>query len=252
VRRAAVGILPSLPLSEAEKVQNLVAVVRGGASSDQQAAIEVLGTMKSTEATNALGSFFDELVAGKLPREVQADLVDTMQASGLPALEGKLEAYKKSKSADTLAAAFRDALLVGGDPRRAQQVFVDHPAAACVRCHAVGQSGGADVGPNLAGIASRLTREQILESLLEPNARIAPGFGTISVTLKNGDRVDGMLRSETDAELVVMAGTPPAERRIAKTEVAQRTNPVSAMPPVGPLLKLREIRDLVAGLASLK
>jgi putative heme-binding domain-containing protein len=175
-----------------------------------------------------------------------------MQASGLPALEGKLEAYKKSKSADTLAAAFRDALLVGGDPRRAQQVFVDHPAAACVRCHAVGQSGGADVGPNLAGIASRLTREQILESLLEPNARIAPGFGTISVTLKNGDRVDGMLRSETDAELVVMAGTPPAERRIAKTEVAQRTNPVSAMPPVGPLLKLREIRDLVAGLASLK
>jgi quinoprotein glucose dehydrogenase len=252
VRRAAVGIMPSLPLGEGEKVQNLVAVVRGGAASDQQAGIEVLGTMKSVEAQNALASFFDELVAGKLAREVQADLVDTMQASGVPALENKLEAYRKSKSADNLAAAFRDALLVGGDPRRAQQVFADHPAAQCVRCHAVGNSGGADVGPNLAGIGTRLTREQILESLLEPNARIAPGYGTIGVTLKNGDRVDGMLRSETDTELVVIAGTPPAEKRIPKADVAQRTNPVSAMPPVGALLKLREIRDLVAGLASLK
>ncbi|HEY7497723.1 MAG TPA: HEAT repeat domain-containing protein [Vicinamibacterales bacterium] len=252
VRRAAVGILPSLPIGDAEKVQNLVAVIRGGSAPDQQAGIEVLGTMKTADAQNALASFFDELVAGKLPREVQADLVDTMQASGSSALEGKLEAYRKGKSAETLAAAFRDALLVGGDPRRAQQVFADHPAAACVRCHSVGNSGGADVGPNLAGVGSRLTREQILESLLEPNARIAPGFGTITVTLKSGDRVDGMLRSETDSELVVMTGTPPVEKRIAKPDVAQRTNPVSAMPPAGALLKLREIRDLVAGLAMLK
>ncbi len=82
VRRAAVAILPSLPLGEAEKVQNLVAVIRGGTASDQQAGIGVLGGMKSPEAQNALATFFDELAAGKLAREVHADLVDTMQASG--------------------------------------------------------------------------------------------------------------------------------------------------------------------------
>ena len=252
VRRAAVAILPSLPLGEAEKVQNLVAVIRGGTASDQQAGIGVLGGMKSPEAQNALAMFFDELAAGKLAREVHADLVDTMQASGSTALENKLETYRKSKSADSLAAAFRESLLLGGDPRRAQQVFAEHPAAACVRCHSVGKDGGADVGPNLAGVGTRLTREQLLESLLEPNARIAQGYGTVSVTLKNGERVDGMLRSETDTHLVVMTGTPLAEKSIAKSDVAQRTNPVSAMPPVGQILKLREIRDLVAGLATLK
>jgi putative heme-binding domain-containing protein len=148
--------------------------------------------------------------------------------------------------------AFRDALLVGGDPRRAQQVFVEHPAAQCVRCHAVGDNGGATVGPNLMGVASRLTREQILESLLEPSARIAPGFGTVSLTLRNGQKVDGTLRSETDTEILLVAGDPPAERRLVKADVTQRTNPVSAMPPMGAILKPREIRDLVAGLATLK
>jgi quinoprotein glucose dehydrogenase len=105
------------------------------------------------------------------------------------------------------------------------------------------------------GVASRLTREQILESLLEPSARIAPGFGTVTVTLRNGQKVDGTLKSETDTEVVLVvlgAGDPPTERRIVKAEIAQRTNPVSAMPPMGLILKPREIRDLVAGLATLK
>ena len=47
VRRAALGILPSLPLSDAAKAQNLSAVIRGGTVNDQQAGFEVLGTLKS-------------------------------------------------------------------------------------------------------------------------------------------------------------------------------------------------------------
>ena len=46
--------------------------------------------------------------------------------------------------------------------------------------------------------------------------------------------------------MVVVAGTPPAEQRIAKSEIAERTNPVSAMPPIGLIVKPREVRDLVA------
>jgi quinoprotein glucose dehydrogenase len=42
------------------------------------------------------------------------------------------------------------------------------------------------------------------------------------------------------------------DRRIAKSEIASRTNPVSAMPPMGLLLKPSEIRDLVEFLSGLK
>ena len=45
VRRAALGILPSLSMSDAAKVQSLVAVIRGGSVADQQAGFDVLGTL---------------------------------------------------------------------------------------------------------------------------------------------------------------------------------------------------------------
>ena len=156
----------------------------------------MLGTLKSSEAETALASFFDELVAGKMAPGVQVDLVDAMQANGAPALEARLEAFRKTKGVDTVALAFRDALLQGGSVPRGRELFIEHPAAQCTRCHTV-RNAGSDVGPNLTGVATRLTREQILESLLEPSARIAAGYGTVGITLKNGTRVDGTLRDET-------------------------------------------------------
>jgi putative membrane-bound dehydrogenase-like protein len=251
VRRAALTILPALPLTDAAKVENLSAVIRKGPVPDQQAGFEVLGTLKSVEAEKALGSFFDELSAGKVAAAVQLDLVDAMQTNGSASLQSRLEAYQKARAADSLVAAFRDALLAGGNAGRGREIFVEHPAAACTRCHTV-RNAGSDVGPNLTGVATRLTRDQILESLLDPNATIAPGFGTVGVTLRSGRRIDGTLREETATHLVISAGTPPTDQRIAKSEIADRTNPVSAMPPVGAILKPRELRDVVAYLSTLR
>ena len=198
VRRAALGILPSLTMSDEAKVQSLVAVIRSGAVNDQQAGFEVLGTLKSARSREGAGGVLRRArCAGKVAPAVQLDLVDAMQANGSPALTAKLDAYRTSKSADSLALAFRDALLQGGSVNRGRETFVENPAAQCTRCHAV-RNAGSDVGPNLSGVATRLTRDQILESLLEPSARIAPGYGTVGITLKNGTRVDGTLRDETD------------------------------------------------------
>jgi quinoprotein glucose dehydrogenase len=52
--------------------------------------------------------------------------------------------------------------------------------------------------------------------------------------------------------VVLIAGSPPAEQRIMKVDISERTNPVSAMPPVGLVLKPRDIRDLVAYLSTLR
>jgi putative membrane-bound dehydrogenase-like protein len=251
VRRAALDVLPTLPLSDAAKVQHLDSVIKSGSIPEQQGAFEVLGTLKTTAAYQLLGRYVDQLVAGKLPPELQIDLVDAVQAGSSKSLQARLGAYQKSKDAETLMDAFRPALLRGGQPNRGSEVYTDNAAAGCPRCHSLG-GRGADVGPNLSNIGTTLQREQILEALLEPNARIAPGFGTVSIKLKNGQQIDGTLREETEAQLVVVAGTPPVEQRIAKTEIASRTNPVSAMPPMGQLLKPKELRDLVEFLSRLK
>src|SRR5678815_3475832 len=88
-------------------------------------------------------------------------------------------------------------VLRGGDSRRGRRVVMEGAAAQCTKCHNFGTGAGASVGPSLREVGSRLTREQLLESLLEPSAQIAPGFGAVQVTLKNGQRVFGTLREET-------------------------------------------------------
>ena len=251
VRREALRVLPTLPLTNAAKLEHLSSVLRTGTMEDQQTAIEVVGGMKTPGAVRVLGILLDDLAAGKLAPELQIDLVDAVQASGSAPLQARLEAYRKSRKAETLTDAFRDALLRGGDVQRGRDIFANHPAAACTRCHTL-RGRGTDVGPNLTNIASTLTREQLLESLLQPNARISPGYGTVGITLRNGKRVDGMLRGETDTHVIVTTGTPPVEQRIPKSEIAERTDPVSAMPPMGALLKPREIRDVIAFLSVLR
>ena len=77
-------------------------------------------------------------------------------------------------------------------------------------------------------------------------------FGMVGITLKNGDRIDGTLKEETDTELVVLSGTPVEARRLKKSDIAERTDPVSAMPPLGLILKPREVRDLVEFLSGLR
>jgi putative membrane-bound dehydrogenase-like protein len=251
VRRAALSILPTLPLSDAAKVQHLEAVIKSGSITEQQGAFEVLARLKTAAAYQSLGAYLDQLVAGKLAPELQIDLVDAVQAGASKSLQARLGAYQKSRNADTLLDAFRPALLRGGQPARGREVYTDNAAAGCPRCHSLG-GRGADVGPNLSNIGATLQREQILQALLEPNARIAPGFGTVSMKLKNGKQIDGTLREETDTHVVILTGTPPVEQRILKTEIASRSDPVSAMPPMGQLLKPKELRDLVEFLSRLK
>jgi putative heme-binding domain-containing protein len=251
VRRAALGVLPTLKISESAKVQHLAGVMKSGGIQDRQAALDVLGTMKSPEAARMLASFLDELAGGTIAPELQLDVVAAVETSGVQELQGQLEALMKKRGAETVVDAFPEAVLRGGSANRGRQVFTDHPAAECTRCHTIG-GRGTEVGPNLTRIGSTLTREQIVESLLQPNARIAPGFGTVALTLANGDKVVGTLKEETATHLVITIGTPPADREIPKGDVKERTEATSAMPPMGLVLQPREIRDLVEFLSNLK
>jgi putative heme-binding domain-containing protein len=251
VRRAALALLPTLNMSAAAKADNLATVIRNGTVEDKQAGLEVLGTLKSLEAQQVLGSFLDELEKGTVPVAAQLDLVDAVQASGAPALTSRLEAYQKARGADSLLTAFRPALLAGGNPNAGRTLFLEQPAAQCSRCHSL-RGGGSDVGPTLNQVGVRLSSEQILQSLLEPSAVVAPGYGIVTLTLKSGDKVSGMLKRDTETAVVLSVGDPPVERTIARSEIVSRTDPISAMPPMGAILKPREIRDIVAFLGTLK
>ena len=61
------------------------------------------------------------------------------------------------------------------DAGRGRKIFMEHPMAACNRCHALEGKGGF-VGPWLDGIANRKDRDYLYKSLVEPAAELAEGF----------------------------------------------------------------------------
>src|SRR6185295_4184017 len=71
--------------------------------------------------------------------------------------------------------------VAAGDVKRGEDLFHNSPVAACASCHMVGGRGG-DVGPILDGIAVRADRAYIMESLVEPNAKLAKGFENLEIS----------------------------------------------------------------------
>jgi putative membrane-bound dehydrogenase-like protein len=64
---------------------------------------------------------------------------------------------------------------LAGDVKRGENIFWTHPVAACKNCHVL-KGQGSPVGPALDGIASRKDEAYLLESLLNPNAKLAEGY----------------------------------------------------------------------------
>jgi cytochrome c553 len=71
--------------------------------------------------------------------------------------------------------------VTAGDPKRGEDLFYNSPIAACASCHTAKGKGG-DVGPILDGIAVRADKAYIVESLMDPNAKLAKGFENLTIS----------------------------------------------------------------------
>jgi len=200
-------------------------------------------------------------------KRIAAALNDLQKAKGvsisalelLAAARGRSEPIVKQALASCEAAtkASADPLdawltsLEGGDPERGEAIFGSHPVAECMRCHRAEITGdaGSEAGPNLYGVATRGDRRYLLESLVNPSAKVVSGFGIVSVTFSNGASLAGRLLSETPDHLDLDAAGKAW--RVNRKDISSLTPAVSAMPPMSALLKPQEIRDVVAWLSTL-
>ncbi|MGO9466836.1 MAG: HEAT repeat domain-containing protein [Isosphaeraceae bacterium] len=147
----------------------------------------------------------------------------------------------------------RYAMETEGDPRKGERLFFDVKRAGCAQCHAVGARGTSTIGPNLAGLALTYDRAELVRSVLEPSARIAPGHQSVVLATRAGKVMTGVIRAETDQD-VVLADWEAKITRIPKADIAQRrSSDVSIMPAkAAESLSPEEFADLIGYLASLK
>jgi putative membrane-bound dehydrogenase-like protein len=175
VRMTGLSLVPSLGLPEAITVELLSSVLGRRSVDEQQTALAALGQIKSERAHRVLATQLERLVSGQLQPEIQLDVVEAVRASDTPALTAGLERYEAAKPAGDPLAQFSESLQ-GGNADEGRRVAFQNEATQCTRCHTIGDDG-ATVGPNLTRIGAALTRTQLLEALVAPSARIAPGFG---------------------------------------------------------------------------
>ena len=249
VRVAGLDLLPKMDISKDLMVSLLSEVINTKTPEEKQAALVTLGTLPVQHSQQVFDGLLTQLAAGKLAPEIHLDLEEAIDSTRSPQLISRYKDVSAKLYANNPDAAFQGSLL-GGDESRGRTIFFNHQNAQCIRCHSYDDLGG-NAGPRLNGVANRLTRPQLLEALINPSARLAPGFGAVTLQLKNGKTVSGILQEETATQLVVK-GADPAGTVVVKDQIRQRTNAPSSMPEMKYLLTKREVRDVVSFLATLK
>ncbi len=140
--------------------------------------------------------------------------------------------------------------LEGGDPTEGENIVRNNVTAQCIACHKLEDGKGSTVGPNLKDVAKK-GRDYLLESLANPQAVITEGYGMITLTLNSGDTVAGQFRGEKGG--VIELRDPEGKvTKVKSAEVKERSPVISTMPPIALILSKREVRDVVAYLATLK
>jgi len=246
VRTVALGLMRGQNLSSAALTEMSKTIFEKGTEKEQQQLIQVLGAMPLANTEPILVGLIDRMAAKSLPPSLALELNEAVDSTKSAALIAKLAPFR---STGMTVADYQDALF-GGDRLAGRRYFMTNSTGQCVRCHAIGGQGG-EVGPSLTNIGNVLTRDQLLQALIEPSARLSPGYGSVVLTLADGQTVSGVLMQESGTELVLKT-TEAEPLKVAVSRITKRENMPSSMPPMGYLLSKREIRDVVEFLSNLK
>lgn len=192
-------------------------VLLNGSSLEKQAAIRTLNHLpgRSTDHEGLLLSLARSLAQGSLEPAIQVEVLEALQQRDVESRSPwrkATEAWLASMRLDIDPLAYWRMATAGGDPAAGQLIFETQPDAHCTACHSIQGQGGI-TGPALDGVADRLIAGGLLEAVVHPGARAAPG---------------------------------------AESGPGDSAKPDSSMPPMGPLLTARELRDLIAWLGTLK
>jgi len=87
-----------------------------------------------------------------------------------------------------------------GDPERGEAIF-RNSQQACFKCHAIAGAGGR-VGPDLVSIGASAQPDYLVQSILEPSAKIKENYHSLTV-VSDGIITSGVKVRETDSELVL-------------------------------------------------
>ena len=148
---------------------------------------------------------------------------------------------------------FEDVLLrameVQGDVAKGKELFTQQ---SCVKCHTAA-NGETPKGPHLVDIGKRYKRDELIESILRPSAKIAQGFDTYGFITDKGKQLTGFIVSES-ADAVTLRTDQGISHTLQLDEIDERFESKLSMMPEGIAGNLtpEQLADLLAYLESLR
>jgi quinoprotein glucose dehydrogenase len=251
LRAVAVGAIGLLPAGESLPLLDRIA--DQGELAERRAAFEVLAKIDGEVSEGIFLREVNKYARRQIPEEVMLDLWTAIRTR--PSFESLVDLHNRIyQDIDPALAPYQYSLL-GGDAEAGKKIFRTKAELSCLRCHAVEseheQAGGGRVGPSLVGIGKRLGRLALLEAIVTPNRRMAPGYQTSVIALNEGGYVDGRVVAE-DAQCVRMLNAAGEIVEVQAADIETRRDGLSAMPEgQSQFLSPREMRDLIEYLSEL-
>lgn len=142
-------------------------------------------------------------------------------------------------------------LALKGAAERGEKLFWS-PSLNCGSCHKIGDRGQS-LGPDLSSIGKMRSREDLLQSILEPSRRIEPKYAAYIVHTADGRSFTGLL-IKRDAKAMVLRDSQNKEIVLAAKNVEQAQPSRISLMPEGQLagMTAQEAADLLEYLATRK
>ena len=200
-------------------------------------AIKGVGTTKQGQQY-----LIDLLTTGRVPEELMFVTGTALFGSSDPDIvkaATKLVALPTTANATPLPPV-NELLWLPGDAASGKIVFDKN--GTCIKCHKIGEAGK-EVGPSLTEIGSKLSKEALFISILDPSAGVSHNYETFAIALNSGTVLSGIVVSRSDVE-VVLRNAEGIDRVITVSEIDEiiKTG-VSLMP--ADLQKVMTVQDLV-------
>lgn len=247
VRIAALELLASR--FPDKSVTTLSQIADEGETRERQASLGLLAKINQRSAQEALAAWLDRAEQGACPPELLLEVLEATRGSDNKSLAERCRKLTDRQAASSELAEMYAASLQGGDASRGEQLFLSNESLSCRRCHSL-TPGEQLVGPSLADVGAKRTRQEIIESITRPNAKIVEGFQTTSLLLDTGMVVTGILRHEDD-EKAVLLNADGKEVEVELHAVEDRAQGLSAMPEdLMKFMSQRDLRDVVEFLSA--
>ncbi|TXG36745.1 hypothetical protein [Seonamhaeicola maritimus] len=86
--------------------------------------------------------------------------------------------------------------------------------------------------------------------MVDPSARLAPGYGSVILTLGNNQTIFGVLLEETEKDITLKT-SEVEPLKLPLSRIKNREIVISSMPTIGTYIGKRALRDLVEYLSNL-